>query len=97
MSQAVSDRDDSDNEGDYGGVDFAGGDDDLVGEAEPRPGVDAESLVGSGKGAVGELQLIPEPQKAQDMRINYAKVDKKIDVKSLKWNIWNELCGERVR
>jgi len=40
----------------------------------------------------GGLQLVQPPKRLQVDVINYAKVDKRIDVKGLKRTIWNELC-----
>ena len=37
--------------------------------------------------------LVAEPKKVEKISINYAKVAKKVDVKALKANLWNELCG----
>ncbi|NXN10441.1 CND2 protein, partial [Indicator maculatus] len=39
----------------------------------------------------GELNLIPEPQKVNRLRIQYAKTAKKIDIKHLKENMWGLL------
>jgi len=37
--------------------------------------------------------LVAEPKKVEKISINYAKVAKKVDVKALKSNLWNEICG----
>ncbi|XP_054252573.1 condensin complex subunit 2 [Indicator indicator] len=43
----------------------------------------------------GELNLIPEPQKVNKLRIQYAKTAKKIDIKHLKKNMWGLLTEKK--
>lgn len=38
-----------------------------------------------------EIEMLPEPKRVQEIMSNYAKVDKRVDVKMLKRNIWDQL------
>lgn len=41
-----------------------------------------------------DIDLVPEPTRAEKIDINYAKVAKKVDVRQLKTGMWSRLCGE---
>jgi hypothetical protein len=47
--------------------------------------------------APGELQLIQEPRKVEQIKINYAKTAKFVDVRALKETIWKGIKENNVR
>jgi condensin complex subunit 2 len=64
-------------------------------QADLGMGLSASQLMGTQIapiGGAGGIELVPQPKRVADIKINYARQDKKIDVKQLKRAIWKDLC-----
>ncbi len=61
-------------------------------EENPIENALKDAIIDGDMGNYGE-QLVAKPKKIKSLAINYARSDKRVDVKKLKDNIWKELAG----